>query len=295
MDTSDADDAGSQGDSGHGTPLQQASAGLEELVNRTATRCMEEARPEILLATRSLVLRWAPAYAEQLVNRAMAVARAELRSRGMRADAALGTNGVQPSSCVDGQAGRLASDILAAAVSAGAQIVCELAQQGAPRVEEQHQQQQQQHQQQQLQQEQQQRQQQQQQQRRSSAQRLLDATRDKAHFLADPATSPELRGMLGTGDCSRPSEPRLAEIVVHELDDDLSEAGSEDVELLGHRYESAVARPSGRGESLASELRRCRELSPGDSGVQSQESGDEASVSGLPAMASNPRDPPLTA
>ncbi|CAN8006845.1 unnamed protein product [Ixodes pacificus] len=227
--------------------------------------------------------------AQQLLERALVDARAEMEAKKHNDSTSRPSS--SPTNVVDGEASRLAGEILSAAVSATAQTLRE-----APHREERAtsdkrpptgQLPQQQH-------DPPETQQQRHHQSPSAARRLLTSARDKAHFLGDPATSPEpaLREVLGAGLSStkRPSEPRCAEIVVHEMDDELSEAGSEDVELLGHRYETAAPRSSVRGESLATELRRCREPSPGDSGVQSQESGDEAAVS-----ARGPRRPPFRA
>ncbi|CAN7984888.1 unnamed protein product, partial [Ixodes hexagonus] len=231
---------------------------LEDLVNRTLARCLEEARPEIISQHRHRSRRWVTTMAQQLLEQALVDARAEVKAKRHN-DSTSTTSGQQsssPSSLVDGEASRLAGEILSAAVSATARTLREVAQREEQVTSS----------------------------KRPPA-RLLTSARDKAHFLVDPATSPEpaLREVLGAGhqlsSTKKPSEPRCAEIVVHEMDDELSETGSEDVELLGHRYETAAAKSSVRGESLATELRRCREPSPGDSGVQSQESGDEASVS----------------
>ncbi|CAN8026300.1 unnamed protein product, partial [Ixodes persulcatus] len=251
---------------------------LEDLVNRTLARCLEEARPEIVLQHRHRSRRWVTSMAQQMLERALVDARAEMEAKKHNDSTSRPSS--SPTNVVDGEASRLAGEILSAAVSATAQTLREASHQEERASSDKRpptgQIPQQQH-------DPPDTQQQRHQQSPSAARRLLTSARDKVHFLADPATSPEpaQREVLGAGLSStkKPSEPRCAEIVVHEMDDELSEAGSEDVELLGHRYETAAPRSSVRGESLATELRRCREPSPGDSGVQSQESGDEAAVS----------------
>ncbi|KAG0418068.1 hypothetical protein HPB47_005142 [Ixodes persulcatus] len=251
--------------------------GLEDLVNRTLARCLEEARPEIVLQHRHRSRRWVTSMAQQMLERALVDARAEMEAKKHNDSTSRPSS--SPTNVVDGEASRLAGEILSAAVSATAQTLREASHQEKRATSDKRpptgQIPQQQH-------DPPDTQQQRHQQSPSAARRLLTSARDKVHFLADPATSPEpaQREVLGAGLSStkKPSEPRCAEIVVHEMDDELSEAGSEDVELLGHRYETAAPRSSVRGESLATELRRCREPSPGDSGVQSQESGDEAAA-----------------